>query len=354
MPDWSKMEEIGKRMKPVRDVFGPVKNRAVPVFEDCLNYPIGEVVALAKLSREIEGMAFAGEPDMDIVKAKVEQFRQMLEAIKPIPNAKPRIYLWPEGKMPAMTDYTDNSDYRYNHNPDFRPYLFELLVPEDVEPKGAVVLCAGGDHGDAVVPEAYQSALDLNGLGYQCFLLLNRTNHNPWTAQEAGVDAARAVRMVRKDAAKYRVSSNNIAFAGFSNGGISAEGLLENYSGKKIVKDVFPEYMPDELDEIDATPDAYLCVYGPRFAGDTFNYDGVVYPPTFFAVGREDTAMDNLNATYPDLIAHGVQVEVHTFAGVPHGQAGAKIMDGEVKYPNFEMWLPLADAFMQDVYGKAE
>ena len=53
-----------------------------------------------------------------------------------------------------------------------------------------------------------------------------------------------------------------------------------------------------------------------------------------------------------DLISHGVSTEIHTFAGTPHGMAGIKLLDGEVKYPNFEMWLPLADAFMQDIYNK--
>ena len=63
--------------------------------------------------------------------------------------------------------------------------------------------------------------------------------------------------------------------------------------------------------------------------------------------------MDNLNHTYPDLAAHGVGLEVHTFAGVPHGKAGVKLV-GEEGYDNFHLWLPLGDAFMQDVYRKAE
>ena len=62
--------------------------------------------------------------------------------------------------------------------------------------------------------------------------------------------------------------------------------------------------------------------------------------------------MDNLRYVYPDLKAHGVEAEVHTFAGVPHGMAGDKVFTGRVDYPNFELWIPLADAFMQDVYKK--
>ncbi|MGI6256353.1 MAG: hypothetical protein ACOYJZ_12135 [Acutalibacter sp.] len=349
MPDWKDLERQMERMEKVRMAFGPTKRKAIPVFEDCVNYPTDQVVAMANLARKIEGEEYGPGTEEEI-----RQFQEMPEKIRPVENPKPRIYLWEEGKVPTLTQYTDPADYHYNHGPEFQPYFFEMLLPQDVEPKGAVILCAGGDHGDAVVAEAYQTALDFNKMGYQCFVLLNRTNHSPWNAKEAGVDAARAVRMVRRDAAKYRISPGRIAFAGFSNGGLTGEGLLEYYSGCQKVEDVFPDYQPDALDEMDATPDAFLCVYGPRFEGGTFDYQNVEYPPTFFAVGREDTAMDNLNDTVPDLLKHGVEVEVHTFAGVPHGQAGARIFTGEPKYPSFELWLPLADAFLQDVYRRKE
>lgn len=346
MPNWTNLEEMMKRMEPVRKAFGPIKSKAVPIFEDCLNYPVQEIVALARLAHTIERTDFSPETEKNIAR-----FGELLDKIRPIDNPSPRIYLWPEGNMPVETVYMDNSDYRHNHGPDFKPYLFELLLPSGVTPKGAVIFCAGGDHGDAVISEAYQSALDFQDMGYQCFILLNRTNHNPWTAKEAGADAARAVRIVRSQAEKYRICPNQVAYAGFSNGGLTGEGLIQYFSGNQTVKNFFPDYLPDALDEISATPDAFLCVYGPRFAGDSFNYENVVYPPTFFAVGREDTAMDNLNATYPDLLSHGVQAEVHTFAGVPHGQAGVRIIDGGIKYPNFELWLPLADAFLHNAFA---
>ena len=68
-----------------------------------------------------------------------------------------------------------------------------------------------------------------------------------------------------------------------------------------------------------------------------------------FAVGMEDKALDNLHWVYRDLLSHGIRAEVHTFTGVPHGQAGVSVF-GNYDYPNFELWLPLADAFMQRIY----
>lgn len=349
MSGWDdpKWKEYEKKMQPIRALFGPVKLQAVAVFEDSQYYPAEQIREMILLQREIEN-----ETAIEDVPEKVNRFQKLLEKAKAEKKAEhfEKIYLWKEGNMPQLPDYTENAEYRYNHNPDFIPYMYECLLPEDVTPKGAVIVCAGGDHGDAAVLEGWQVCLELNQLGYQCFHLLNRTNHMPWTKQEAGVDMARAVRYVRQNHGKYRVGEHQITIAGFSNGGVTCESCIEFYSGEQRVKDAFPEYAEDELDTISATPDAFLCVYGPRFAGAPFDYEGVVYPPVFFAVGREDGAMENLNAVYPDLLAHGVQVEVHTFAGVPHGQAGMEFLGREKDYPNFTLWQLLADSFMQDVY----
>ena len=223
-------------------------------------------------------------------------------------------------------------------------------MPEDVTPKGLVIFCAGGDHGYAMYHEAYASCLDFVQMGYQTIYLANRTNGCPWNAVDAAADAARAVRYARKNAERLRIREDSIAFAGFSNGGVTGENCILYFSGEKKMTDYYPDYLPDELDEMYGAPDAFICVYGPRYAGAEFDYEGVVYPPTFFAVGREDGALDNLNYVYPDLVAHGIKVEVHTFAGTPHGQAGRKIVDGYVKYPNFEMWEQLADYFLMDLF----
>ena len=340
---------IREAMREVKAVFGATEHPAITMYEDAPCYPLNELVELSRLGNEIQFCRDAARR-----KELIAAFAVKRDSIKKKPDAPARIYLWPEGKIPTLTNYTDNSDFTYNHDPDFKPYMYEVLLPKDVTPKGAVLVCAGGDHGSCTLYEGYQVCLDMNAMGYQAFLLNNRPNHNPWSAQECGVDAARALRYIRSRAADYRIDKKNVAFAGFSNGGVTGEACIRYYSGAQNVKDHFPEYEPDYLDEYYGAPDAFLCVYGPRFADADFDYTGVVYPPTFFAVGRKDSAMDNLHPTYYDLIAHGVDVEVHTFAGTPHGKAGIKLIDGEVKYPNFELWLPLADSFMQDVYHPAE
>ena len=304
-----------------------------------------QLAELAKMAAEIEELDSPEE-----IRERLGGFRELRIKIEGMRTDYPKIMLWPENKIPALTEYTDNTAFRYNHNPDFAPFMYEMLVPEDVTPKGAVILCAGGDHGFTVLCEGYQVAVDFNRMGYQCFLLLNRTNMNPWSGSEAGADAARAIRIVRANAGKYRVKENQIAFAGFSNGGLTGEACIQYYSGEQKMSDVFPGYEEDTLDTISGAMDAFLCIYGPRMNQDTFDYDRAVYPPVFHALGLEDFNIDNMNKLYTELISHGITVEIHTFSGVPHGQAGRKLMDGCVKYPNFETWEVLADQFLTNIF----
>lgn len=50
-------------------------------------------------------------------------------------------------------------------------------------------------------------------------------------------------------------------------------------------------------------------------------------------------------------LKHGVQIEAHSFTEAPHGQARIKLLYGEGRYLNFELWLPLADAFLQNLFA---
>ena len=322
-------------------------HRAVSFFEDAPCYKKEEILKLHSVYR-----CLADASNEEKAAELCDEMAALMDSIQPLENCPEKIYLWSEGNMPSTGEYKENPEYRYNHDPEFMPYMYAMKVAEGVNPKGAVVVCAGGDHGDCTLHEGYQTCLDLNDLGYQCFLLLNRTNLCPYQSKEAGADAARAIQYVRKNAAAYGVDENKVAFAGFSNGGLTAEACIQYYSGTQRMKTHFPDYVEESFDAYYGAPDAVVCVYGPRWKGEKFDYTNVVYPPTFFAVGREDSAMENLHYVYPELIAHHVEVEVHTFSGVPHGQSGISVY-GENRYPHFQLWLPLADAFMQNVFAKS-
>ena len=54
MPNWKNLEEMMGKMIPVYIAFGPSKHRATPLFEDCVNYPIDQLVELSRIQRKIE------------------------------------------------------------------------------------------------------------------------------------------------------------------------------------------------------------------------------------------------------------------------------------------------------------
>lgn len=326
-----------------------IRHSMVTVFEDGMFYSKDKLCRLFNLGRKIED-AIKTESEGPDSEEMMKEYIALAGSLEKKSEGPSRIYLWPEGGIPRITEYTENTK-DWNHDPWFKPYMYALLQPENVTPKGAIVMCAGGNHGDCVFQEVYGTVDEFLAMGYQCFVLLNRPNHNPWISKEAGVDAARAVRIVRSKAEEYRINPDNIAFMGFSNGGLTGEACIEFYSGKQAVADIFPGYVPDEYDAVNATPDAFVCVYGPRWDGGEFDWTGVVYPPVMFAIGLMDNAVQNYNYVYPDLIAHGVEVETHTFAAVPHGQAGVRML-GETRYKNFDIWTNLADAFMQSVFTR--
>ena len=258
-----------------------------------------------------------------------------------------RIYLWPDGKVPTVTEYTENPDYAYADMPGFQPYMLEQLVPEGTTVKGAVVLAAGGGHHyRSNVEEAYEVALALNKLGYQCFIVNYRID--PYSDEESAIDIARALKIVRANAEKYGVQENHIAVSGFSYGGIVASLAADRFAGEVNASAVAADYVPDEIDAVSATPNAYLAIYS--VTPDEITNDE--FPPTFFTYGSADAMLWSWGfRTYQLVKAKGIYAEIHTMSGVPHGFGAGTDAEGIV-YENASAWPRLADNFMEYVYAQ--
>ncbi len=345
------LKKLFEAQEPFNKVLRPELKECVKIYEDCVNYPADIMVAMHEKEAELHAIK-----DVEELKERLPELTRLRKKAQVLRAEKPqeKIMLWPAGKMPVdpQTGYTDNSSVQYTHDPDFEPFMHSLLLPEGTEPKGAIILCAGGDHGSNILLECYQAGLEMNELGYQCFILLNRPNGNPWSGKEAGADVARAVQYLRANAAKYRTEGKIIAFAGFSNGGLTGEQNIQYFSGTRGIKDSFPDYQPDELDQYYGCPDAFLCVYGPRFADMDFDWNGAAYPPTIVIVGEEDFNISNVAAYAQDLRSHGVKVEMHTFINCPHGGVGNAIL-GHVEHPNYYQWRTLCDNFLAELARKS-
>lgn len=345
-----KVKEMYEKMRKARIAFckdfGAEVNKAIPMYEDPTRYPVQELIDLFKYQWNFRKEGLTQE-EKDAYKA---EFARRRDAIRPLENAPDRIYLWPEGKMPQETVYTENPDHLYDHEPDFKPYYLEMLVPEDKEVIGGIALVAGGTHGAGTINECYEVGLEFNELGYQCFILQCRPNMSPWSRLDTATDAARCFRMIRANAEKYRLNPDHLAYAGFSNGGVTGDSCIEYYSDHQTPADYYEGYEKDELDAFYGAPNAYLCVYGARHLGTKLSKEDFPYPPTFFAIGRKDFGcIANLGGLLPWLQAKDVPVEIHTFAGHPHGYAGWKIIDGKGDY-NFDLWITHADVFLRDLF----
>ena len=257
-------------------------------------------------------------------------------------RSRQTFYLWEEGNMPSVTEYTVNNG-NYADDPDFRPMVRTFPVPEGTAAKGAVLICAGGafqfrsdQYEGTPVAEA------LSELGYQSFVVDYRLR--PYTQEEGALDLARAVRFVRSHAAEYGIEEEDIAVMGFSAGGILSGEMLLNYDETVNGTALDDSYVPDELVQVSA--DAAACgmiysFYGRLSVASTdvekFRASGL--PPTYFAYGTRDPFVREFEECIAALQEAGVPVESHVLEGMPHGfgaQGG---------------WIPEYDAWLENVFA---
>jgi len=255
-----------------------------------------------------------------------------------MPAARQVIPIWPEGVPGALPNPTpevveDGGRVSNVHVPTLTVY------PADRPANGtAVVVCPGGGYtrlaaeheGDAV-------ARWLNGLGVSAFVLRYRLKEYGHPAPLR--DVLRAIRLVRSDAAKWKVDPARIGVLGFSAGGhlaSSAATLFDAPEGRTGAA----------IDGVSARPDFAVLVYpvislkppyyhsgskanliGEKAAPDLVDHlstDLQVTPrtsPAFLAHGGTDTAVapENSLLFYSALRRAGVPAEMHLYQEGPHG-----------------------------------
>lgn len=232
------------------------------------------------------------------------------------------LYLWEEDNVPAVTNFTEDM-FGYFDNWDFRPYVTAIPLRENVKPKGAVVLMAGGAYQfRGNYTDSLTTAAALREYGFLTFVVDYRLR--PYNQEEGALDVARAVRFVRKNADIYGINPNNIAVMGFSAGGIQAGEFLMHYDEDVDGTKLDENYVPDDLDKIPAhaAADGMIYSFYGRLSVGNMDPDWLAegkLPPTFYVYGTEDPFYRQFEEQYQVIKNMGIPVSRIVLDGWPHG-----------------------------------
>ena len=228
------------------------------------------------------------------------------------------VELWQRGNIPGFRENVNNSD-----GPDFMPNMLVYTVPENVQPKGAVMICPGGAFAfRSMQNEGYDIADMLVPMGYQCFIVNYRIN--PYSMQAGATDLQRAIRYVKAHAEEYRINPENIALVGFSAGGILNGEVLLNWRDLTNGTALDSSYRPDELDNVPVSACAVGMIYSfyGRLSVSMNNVEtlrAANLPPAFYCWGTRDGFAGQFTQNSNAVKEAGVRVETKVLQGYPHG-----------------------------------
>lgn len=280
--------------------------------------------------------------------------------------------LWPEGKMPDATDFQiaayKQEVAKEGFNPDKHrmPYIEWLEKPE--HPNGTcVILISGGGYNNLSDARHIKPWSDsLRKRGVQCVNLVYRTPRP--TAVEyyrsAWEDGQRAVRMVRKQAAKWGIDPEKIGTEGMSAGSHLTLLLATNSETRAY----------ERIDDIDDVPchinfgiahaPAYVTSdgigtkastqgYGPNVRMvDDFKFDSHTCPLCLCHGGIDYYTPNGSTLVYRQLRRMGIPAELHLYANKPHKMLGQERALEFLKQMGFlgtvEKEVPLMERFADD------
>jgi len=259
------------------------------------------------------------------------------------------IFLW-EKSAPGSEKLALNKKIEERtNNPDQRDRaVTSILKPSIIpmfpeNPNGtAVVICPGGGYQKVVIDkEGFEAGRWLNSLGITAFILIYRL---PGEGHENRhlvplQDAQRAVRIVKSNAAKWKLDPHKIGIMGFSAGGHLAAAIATNPS--------LNSYKPaDDIDKIDAKVSFQVLIYPVITMNKSFGHEGSVKnllgenasenlvndfsneilvnndtSQAFIVHATDDGSVPSENSIlfYMALKKHKISSELHIFKNAGHG-----------------------------------
>jgi acetyl esterase/lipase len=240
--------------------------------------------------------------------AYVEQLKRMPANTK-IPGIPEPILLWPNGAPEAKPDangvFTDED----------KPAIYAFPAPANNNTGASMLILPGGGFTNRVMDtEGVQIAKFLNRHGISGFVLRYRlvTNY-PRTVPT--MDAHRAMRHIRANAAKFNIAPDRIGVIGFSAG-----GELQGDAFYNGVVEGDPN-AADPVDRVSTRANFSVLIYGGRNLQNPASA-----PPTFIFCTVEDGSSGRgpgprgvLVSALNSLRGAGVPVEAHFYQVGPHG-----------------------------------
>ena len=245
-----------------------------------------------------------------------------------------------------------------------RPYV---IARPAAQPNGAAMLIipGGGFEWAYFDHEGYHIADVLNRAGITCFILIYRMAQDGWSdpASVGPADAQRAMRVIRANAARFKIEAARVGVMGFSAGGFLTSTLATRYSAAFYAS-------VDATDQLSARPYLAAPIYPVQSVDPAYAYGGVAPslfggPPTaaqirewspdlnvtaeaapsFLVHAEDDNTVPVANTVRlrDAMVAAKITVETHLFAHGGHG-FGAGYLPGS---PD-GLWLPLFLKFARE------
>ncbi len=280
------------------------------------------IVDMTPDAEHLEGLGLtSGSINESRIQTWIDLINQQYGSLNPGGATAPMegtVELWQRGNIPGFRENVNNSD-----GPDFIPNMLVYTVPENVQPKGAVMICPGGAFAfRSMQNEGYDIADMLVPMGYQCFIVNYRIN--PYSIQASATDLQRTIRYVKAHAEDYRINPENIALVGFSAGGILNGEVLLNWRDLTNGTALDSSYRPDELDNVPVSACAVGMIYSfyGRLSVSMNNVEtlrAANLPPAFYCWGTRDGFAGQFTQNSNAVKEAGVRVETKVLEGYPHG-----------------------------------
>ena len=257
-----------------------------------------------------------------------------------------RVPLWPEGRIPdfqahqmgAMTDEgVTNAELRAAHQ---MPYLEWFEAPTSNQTHGCMILVSGGSYNcccDVGLIKTWRDTF--TALGYQCVNLVYRTPRakDAPCYRSGWQDGQRAVRLVRRDAAKRGYDPEKIGVAGMSAGGhlvcmLATSALTPAYGKVDEIDDIpchinwaiadAPAYNTETAAAGVARPEDGTLLLDGLTVNPSFKFDAKTCPISFHHGGADPYTPNGSTRCYREMRKLKVPAELHLYADKAHGAHG--------------------------------